>query len=217
MKLKRRVWIIFAALAAVLLILSTARVFGRKIYTPRDWAAPEEPFSIGCGVGYDPGMRSNITQSSLIMRGTILDSESGLRENAAGDYAGDYYTRFTVSVDEIWYGEEDARTITLTMPGLPGSYYNKPVKNDRVVLFLGGKEGNYSAVYNTYCVFVVNPPFNRIFPLAHTSEYGVYHGGSVRKLRKSVDYLVDKYAAQVRDPRYGGSVVREYYLEHYAE
>ena len=92
----------------------------------------------------------------------------------------------------VWQGEEDRDTVTLSILGGHDSGVTKPLENDELVLFLKieAETGIYYLIDEEYSMFAVNPD-GTMYAFASMDEFTAYDGMKADDFRAEIQSKLD--------------------------
>ena len=129
--------------------------------------------------------------SDAVLRVKVEDSGTE-REAFSGSGIPIRATGFQVKILEVWQGEEDRDTVTLTIRGGLDSGVTKPLENDELVLFLKieAETGIYYLIDEEYSMFAVNPD-GTMYAFADMDEFTAYDGMEADDFRAEIQSKLD--------------------------
>lgn len=197
MKLKKRVWLIFALLAAVYLVLNTGwKHYGRneRIY----YTSPAGPISISA----DPTMEGTIQRADAVIQARVM-SKSRTNEQFQR-------SSFTVWVEEVWFGDCPRKLLQINLNAVPvpGS---EITPGDKVILFVShspAKDVWHAVSYSN--AYILNPPTGLLHCFSDRYEpFTAYDGKSPGKLKRGIRKILREKAADWLE-EYTGDVVKKH-------
>lgn len=133
-----------------------------------------------------PDFDLQLLWSDAVLRVKVEDSGTE-REAFSGSGIPIRATDFQVKILEVWQGEEDRDTVTLTIRGGLDSGVTKPLENDELVLFLKieAETGIYYLIDEEYSMFAVNPD-GTMYAFADMDEFTAYDGMEADDFRAEI-------------------------------
>ncbi len=107
------------------------------------------------------------------------------------------YTAFEAKVEEVWQGEPTDSKITLHIAGDLNTEVTKPLKGDRLVLFLKCVDGIYYLIDDEYSIFAVNPGAV-MYAFGDKDSFTCYDNAPFQDFKESIqdqyDHMPEVYA-----------------------
>lgn len=142
---------------------------------------------------YEPGLKANCIIADVVVEGTILEGTTqnislAVGENDTNPKAVLPFTDFTVSIEQVLYGNVESEEILLHILGDETSMVTKPHSGDRVILFLEHREKkNYYILCDfENSMFICNPPQNNVFTFSQNSNIACYDGEPFSSLQEEI-------------------------------
>ena len=138
-----------------------------------------------------PDFDLQLLWSDAVLRVKVEDSGTE-REAFSGSGVPIGATDFQIKILEVWQGEEDRDTVTLSIRGGHDSGVTKPLENDELVLFLKieAETGIYYLVDEEYSMFAVNPD-GTMYAFADMDEFTAYDGMEADDFRAEIQSKLD--------------------------
>ena len=210
-KLLTKVWTI---IVAVFLCCACSASSDRYVYT-----AEERLTGTGTGAAscfYSPGIESNVYLASAIFVGNVESEPEEVLYPAGEISIG--RMEYTVSVEDIWYGECEEK---ITVSASSGSGVSNPRKGDKAVFFLTRtvlSEYDDKLVYKTVndpeSILIINPPSDRLFSLSTLENMTAYDGKTPETLQKDIEKILQDMANGKMEALFCGEILQTY-LEEY--
>ena len=155
----------------------------RHTYLPEDRPALSDHSS---QLRLKPDFDLQLLWSDAVLRVKVEDSGTE-REAFSGSGIPIRATDFQVKILEVWQGEEDRDTVTLSIRGGLDSGVTKPLENDELVLFLKieAETGIYYLIDEEYSMFAVNPD-GTMYAFADMDEFTAYDGMEADDFRAEI-------------------------------
>jgi len=199
--LKRRVWLIFALLAAVYLVLNTGwKHYGRN---ERAIYSSESDLSGGCEVPYD--LDYNLKHADAVVQARVISS---VQVEPLIWRPSESVSTFTIWVEDVWFGKCPERSLVIHVYGI-STPDTAPVIGDRMVLFIE-KDGTwYVPPSRSHGMYVLNPPTGLLHSLSWQREFAVYDNKTPGTLKRDLRRILREKAADWPE-KVTGDVVKKY-------
>ncbi len=161
-----------------------------------------------------PDFDLQLLQSDIVLQAKVED-EGTEREVVSNSGRDVILTDYSLEVLNVWQGEEDRDTVTLSILGGHDSGVTKPLKNDELVLFLkiDPETGIYYLIDYEYSMFAVNPD-GTMYAFASMDEFTVFDGMEVDDFQAEIQSKLDNAPEIVEEYEGIGPLESRMYQEY---
>lgn len=161
---------------------------------------------------YQPGLKSNVALSSLIVEGSVQTDGEEQVYTEAGIYS-DYITVYEIMVEETWFGKVSEKRINVALPGRKDEFVTKPHIGDKIVIFLSETPAEYDYYVPADLIgsiYVLNPPDDKILALTGNKIHQEYNGEDIVSFRDSVNRTLEEIVDNETDVPYRTEEIDKY-------
>ncbi len=163
-------------------------------------------------------LRSIVAASDIVITGKVVD-EGEVRTRPLSLSAPDGVlvttTFFDIQVRDVWFGNYNEETLTVSILGDSDWGVTKPYPGDELILFLRetqyGEESHYILSSGSeQSMLAINPPNNRLYAFDNQEGSTVFDGKEVNVLKSAIEDAIESLSTVHLEP--GKTLVLDEYI-----